>query len=135
MQEAGEGVGVWPDALKYAGARDWGSTRPREPGGFANRPLDRVDYPTDGAWCIARNKEDNWDFRRAAQAIITSPEWEGDLGIWGEELIVNTAINPVLGIDTAQKNVAARVNIHLHRQAFFGTGDLGGRNLDEDWED
>ena len=114
---------------------DWGSTRPREPGGFANRPLDRVDYPTDGAWCIARNKEDNWDFRRAAQAIITSPEWEGDLGIWGEELIENTAINPVLGIDTAQKNVAARVNIHLHRQAFFGTGDLGGRNLDEDWED
>lgn len=114
---------------------DWGSTRPREPGGFANRPLDRVDYPTDNLWCIARNKEDDWDFQKAAAAIVVSPEWEGDLGIWGEEMIENTANSPALGIDTPQKNVATRVNIHLHRQAFFGTGDLGGLNLDEDWED
>lgn len=114
---------------------DWGSTRPREPSGFASRPLDRVDYPTDMTWCIARNKGDEWDFQRAAQAIVASPEWDGDLGIWGEEMIENTTINEELGIDTPQKNVAARVNIHLHRQAFFGTGDLGGMNLDEDWQD
>jgi hypothetical protein len=114
---------------------DWGSTRPREPGGFASRPIDRVDYPTDMTWCIARNKGAEWNFQRAAQAIVASPEWEGDLGIWGEEMIKNTTINEELGIDTPQKNVAARVNIHLHRQAFFGTGDLGGMNLDEDWQD
>ncbi|WP_295074634.1 beta family protein [Tabrizicola sp.] len=114
---------------------DWGSTRPREPGGFATRPLDRVDYPTGDAWYIARNKDDAWDFRLAAQAILASGEWEGDLDIWGEEMIENTAISPALGIDTPQKNVASRVNIHLHRQAFFGTGDLGSLNLDEDWQD
>jgi Beta protein len=114
---------------------DWGSTRPREPAAFANRPLDRVDYPTDDLWCIARNKEEAWDFQRAAQAIITSADWEGDLDIWGEEMIENTTVSPALGIDTPQKNVAARVNIHLHRQAFYGTVDLGGLDLDEDWED
>jgi len=114
---------------------DWGSTRPREPAGFATRPIDRIDYPTDQGWSIARNREDEWDFERAANAILSSPEWEGDLGVWGEEMIAATAINEELGIDTPQKNVAARVNIHLHRQAFFGSGDIGGMNLDEDWED
>jgi hypothetical protein len=114
---------------------DWGSTRPREPSGFGSRPLDRIDYPTEQNWCIARNRQAEWDFQRAAQAIVSSPEWQGDLGIWGEEMIEATAINEELGIDTPQKNVAARTNIHLHRQAFYGDGNLGGMNLDEDWED
>jgi len=74
-------------------------------------------------------------FEDAARAIVARPEWEGDLGIWGEEMIEATAINKELGIDTPQKNVAARVNIHLHRQAFIDAGDIGGMNLDEDWED
>ncbi len=114
---------------------DWGSTRPREPSGFASRPLDRIDYPTEHNWCIARNRRDEWDFQRAAEAVVSSPEWEGDLGIWGEEMIEATAINEELGIDTPQKNVAARTNIHLHRQAFYGQVNIGGMNLDEDWED
>ena len=80
-------------------------------------------------------RSDEWDFQRAAQAIVSSPEWDGALGIWGEEMIANTTINEELGIDTPQKNVAARVNIHLHRQAFSGTGNLSGMNLDEDWQD
>lgn len=114
---------------------DWGSTRPREPSGFGQRPLDRIDYPTADRWLIARNKSDEWNYKDAAYAILSSSEWHGDLGIWGEEMIQTTAINEELGIDTPQKNVAARVNIHLHRQAFMDTGDIGGMNLDEDWED
>lgn len=115
---------------------DWGSTRPREPAGFASRPIDRIDYPTEQSWSIARNKEDEWEFEEAAAAIIASPEWDGNLGIWGEEMIEATTINEELGIDTPQKNVAARVNIHLHRQAFFGSEfGIGGMDLDEDWED
>ncbi|WP_273691680.1 beta family protein [Ketogulonicigenium vulgare] len=114
---------------------DWGSTRPREPSGFAQRPMDRVDYPTRTAWEIARNKADEWDFQQAARAIVDSDNWAGDLGIWGEQQIVNTTISPALGIDTPQKNVASRVNIHLHRQAFFDIGNISNMNLDEDWED
>lgn len=114
---------------------DWGSTRPREPAEFASRPLDRVDYPTRNTWNIARNKTQNWDFRDNASAIVGHRDWDGHLGIWGEEQILNTTISPALGIDTPQKNVAARVNIHLHRQAFYDAGNLSGRSFDEDWED
>lgn len=114
---------------------DWGSTRPREQGGFANRPLDRVDYPGDTAWHIARNREDEWDFRDAALAIMNCNVWDGGLGIWGEEMIQNTTINPELGIDTPQKNVAVRVNIHLHRQTFYGQDRIAPQALEEDWED
>lgn len=114
---------------------DWGSTRPREPSGFANRPLARIDYPTNSAWHIARNKGEDWNYTFAARAIISSGIWDGNMNIWGEEQIRNTAISEDLGINTPQKNVAARVNIHLHRQAFFGTENWTSINLDEDWED
>ncbi|MBM1690697.1 beta family protein [Sulfitobacter geojensis] len=115
---------------------DWGSTRPREEGGFGSRPLDRIDYPTDSAWHIVRNKDEEWDFEAAAEELIENSDvWDGDLNVWGEEMIYQTTINEEIGIDTPQKNVAARVNIHLHRQAFHGVDDIGGMNLDEDWED
>jgi hypothetical protein len=114
---------------------DWGSTRPREFGGYANRPLVRVDYPTNSAWHIARNKEEEWGFRNAAQAIVNCHEWDGNLGIWGEEMIQNTTINEELGINTPQKNIATRVNIHLHRQAFNGLPPSDPIEFDEDWQD
>ena len=115
---------------------DWGSTRPREISGYANRPYDRIDYPTDSAWCIVRNREEEWNFGLAAEHLIEhSGVWDGNLGIWGEEMIYQTSINEEIGIDTPQKNVAARVNIHLHRQAFYGQSGLSGMDFDEDWED
>ena len=115
---------------------DWGSTRPREPGGFANRPLDRIDYPTENSWYIVRNKDEEWDFESAAEELVENTAiWDGNLNIWGEEMIYQTSINEEIGIDTPQKNVAARVNIHLHRQAFYGVPGLDEMNFDEDWED
>ncbi|MCB1470532.1 MAG: beta family protein [Rhizobiaceae bacterium] len=114
---------------------DWGSTRPREISGYANRPLDRIDYPTERAWHVARYKEGEWDYQDAASAIVDSPAWDGNLGIWGEEMIQNTTINEELGINTPQKNVAARVNIHLHRQAFYGQPPLDPAAFDEEWQD
>lgn len=50
-------------------------------------------------------------------------------------MIEGTTINPSFAIDTPQKNVAARVNIHFHRQALYGIGDISGIDLDEDWVD
>lgn len=115
---------------------DWASTRPRDNSGFASRPVDRVDYPSDQAWLISRNRDKNWTFREAAQAIVgQSIYWDGHLGVWGEEMIYNTTINPELGINTPQKNVAARVNIHLHRQAFYGEQSIDPGIFDEEWKD
>lgn len=114
---------------------DWGSTRPRE-SGFGSRPVDRIDYPTKNAWHIARNKENQWSFQDAAREIVNDTSlWDGGLGIWGEELIQQTIINQDLGINTPQKNVAARTNIHLHLQAFYDEANVHGIDLDENWED
>jgi hypothetical protein len=82
-----------------------------------------------------RSEKDEWNFSQAAQAITASPEREGDLDIWGEEMIENTVINEEIGIDTPQKNAAARVNIHLHHKDFYGHENIDLINLDEDCED
>ena len=100
------------------------------------RPADRVDYPTEDSWYIARNGPNNWNFKDAAQEIVRQEGvWHGELDIWGEEMIRQTAVNLNLGINSAQKNVASRVNIHLHRQAFYHEPEVSGIDFDEDWED
>ena len=114
---------------------DWGSTRPREPAGHKQRPLERIDYPTRDAWIISRDREAEWTFQDAAAEIVhRSPYWDDELAVWGSNMILQTVANPAFGINTAQKNVAARVNIHLHRQALFEE-DVGGLDLDDEWED
>ena len=50
-------------------------------------------------------------------------------------MILQTIMNPDFGINTPQKNVAARVNIHLHLQTFFEEPDFVDWDFDEDWED
>ncbi|MBS1303038.1 beta family protein [Loktanella sp. SALINAS62] len=114
---------------------DWGSTRPRDPQGGGGRPPPRIDYSLDEAWCIARNPEEDWDFTRAAAAIVESDYWDGTTDQWAEEMIAETAENEALGINTAPLNVACRVNLHLHRQAFYGDVMPRGDDLDEPYED
>lgn len=115
---------------------DWGSTRPREHG-MASRPKPRIDLAVRSGWLSARNKPEDWDFDDAAQMVMNSPQWQQveGLGVWGEFMIRQTAISPSLGINSPQKNVSARVNLHLHIQAFYNNGDIRGMNLDEQWED
>ncbi|MCY4549264.1 MAG: beta family protein [Defluviicoccus sp.] len=112
---------------------DWGSTRPREDS-FGQAPFPRIDYATNDSWHFSRNRDGNWGYREAARAIIERPVWDGELGIWGEDMIRDTARTPDFAIDTPQKNIASRVNIHLHRQALYGD-NIHGLDLDEDWID
>ncbi|WP_159953343.1 hypothetical protein [Rhizobium sp. 18065] len=115
---------------------DWGSTRPREQG-IASRPKPRIDLALRSGWLSARNKPEDWDFDDAAEVIMSSQQWQqvNGLGVWGEFMIRQTAISPSLGINSPQKNISARVNLHLHIQAFYNDGDIRGINLDEQWED
>ena len=116
---------------------DWASTRPREQsggGGFYIPP--RIDYPQEDAWWIYRNPNANWTFQTAAAALVADAEiWDGSTGQWGEQMISETAVSEHLGIDTLQKNVSVRVNLHLHRQAFYGTDLPPMEDLEDDWED
>lgn len=115
---------------------DWGSTRPRNnSGGGGDLPPARIDYPTADTWYISRNKNDSWNFKTAAEKLMAEDIWDGNLGIWGEEMIYRTTISKDIGISSLQKNVAARVNIHLHRQAFYGESSGNPQQFDDDWED
>ena len=112
---------------------DWGSTKPRDDD-FGRRPFPRIDYPTIRSWNFARHREQEWDFRSAAMRIVESAAWDGNLEIWGEKMIRDTTVNHEFAIDTPQKNVAARVNIHLHLQAHQGMV-VSGVDLEDDWVD
>lgn len=112
---------------------DWGSTRPRSYK-RANSPKARIDYPTDDGWVIARDNGKPITFPEAAKRIVASPDWSGKLGVWGEQLIEGAAIGQELAIDTMPKMYSARINIHLHRQAFYGILPPP-EALDEAWDD
>jgi len=113
---------------------DWGSTRPRDNRRGGPAPA-RIDYPKENSWVIARDANKPWDFKQAAAALVKKKGmWAGHLGIWGEEMILGTTINQEIGIHSAHKNIASRVNIHLHLQSFYGN-DYAQLNLDEKWVD
>lgn len=112
---------------------DWGSTKPRSYG-HSSPPKFRIDYPTESGWVIARNQNDPVSFQVAAERIIESPHWSGELGIWGEQLIEGAAAGQPFAINTMPKMYAARINIHLHRQAFYDDLPLP-EALDEEWSD
>ncbi len=112
---------------------DWGSTKPRAYG-HASAPKNRIDFPTDSGWVFARNQDAPVSFQVAAKRITSSPHWSGGLGIWGEQLIEGAAAGQAFAIDSMPKMYSARINIHLHRQAF--DGDLPSPEaLDEEWSD
>lgn len=112
---------------------DWASTKPRQYG-MASPPKTRIDYPVDSAWIVARDGGEPISFAHAASRIVNSSYWTGNLGVWGEQLIESTAAGQDFAIDTMPKMYAVRINIHLHRQAYFG--DLPPPTaLDEDWSD
>ena len=99
---------------------DWAATRPTEYMPYARAPRDRIDFPTKDKWLFARSQRKEWDFRVAARELTatedfmaSAPPW------WGTDLIIRTAAGVTQRINSSMKNAAARVNIHLHNQAFF----------------
>ena len=112
---------------------DWGSTRPRSYG-HASTPKNRIDFPGDRSWFFARDKAESVDFQVAAKRITGGSSWTGRLGIWGEQLIEGTAAGQTFAIDTMAKMYSARINIHLHRQAFYNELPPPSA-LDEEWND
>ena len=112
---------------------DWATTRPRSYG-HASPPKKRIDYPVDRSWFFARDRDVSIDFQTAANRVVNNPSWAGDLGIWGEQLIEGTAAGQKFAIDSMQKMYSARINIHLHRQAFYGHLPSAD-SLDEEWND
>lgn len=112
---------------------DWGSTKPRTYG-HASAPKNRIDYPTDTGWIISRDQAASISFQTAAKRVTSSSKWTGGLGVWGEQLIAGAAAGQTFAIDSMPKMYSARINIHLHRQAFYGHLPPP-EALDEAWSD
>jgi len=112
---------------------DWGTKRPRSYR-HVNQPKNRIDYPSGKSWVFARDRHENVDFQAVAARITGSDHWSGQLGIWGEQLIEGTATGDAFAIDTMPKMYAARINIHLHLQAFYENLPPP-EALDEEWRD
>ncbi|MYG10677.1 MAG: hypothetical protein F4170_07560 [Rhodobacteraceae bacterium] len=113
---------------------DWGTTRPRSNQG-GGTPKNRIDYPSENSWIIARENDRNASFQEIAKNITTNSKWLGNLGIWGEQLIEATAEGQKFAINTIPKMIAARINIHLHVQAFYKAEFPSPEALDEEWDD
>ena len=112
---------------------DWASTKPRsyERGG---QPLPRIDYAARFDWTIARSKSEEWGYPEAAQHLIASPSWRPNLPVWGANMIERTAGGDPFAITGSAKNVASRVNLHLHVQANFDAGEVIV-DTDDPWVD
>lgn len=105
---------------------DWGSTRPpSDPAPMTNIP--RIDLPTSGEWIsFRRNKNLSTEesYGDIAQRVMSDPSWPSALSIWGTYTIDWTARGEPGAIRSPGTAAAARINIHLHRQAFFGVNEI-----------
>lgn len=105
------------DRLIYS---DRGSARVERQSGGGGKPAPRIDYPLLDQWDFYRS-DDTLGFKgyqRQAERLINDPSWNPRLRVWGTQMIERTAAGDMSAISGAQKSTAARINLHLHRQAF-----------------
>ncbi|MCB4859526.1 beta family protein [Sphingobium sp. PNB] len=105
---------------------DWGSTRPPSVDQVPMRNIPRIDLPKQSEWVsFRRDKEldDDEDYTDIAQRVVSDVDWPAGLDIWGTYTIEWTASGEPGAIRSPSTAAAARINIHLHRQAFFGAND------------
>ena len=83
------------------------------------RNTPRIDLPLQTEWLVYRQGSDE-GYPELAQQMIRDPLWPRDLTIWGTHMILSTASALPGSIRSPNTAAAARINIHLHRQAYVG---------------
>jgi len=100
---------------------DWGSTRPpcvATP--MTNVP--RIDLPMSKEWISFRRDKEvqgGEDYSDIAKRVISDKAWLKTLDVWGARIIEWTAKGEDIAIRGPATAAASRINIHLHKQAFF----------------
>jgi hypothetical protein len=104
---------------------DWGSTRPPaiDTGIMRNTP--RIDLPLQAEWLCYRQASDE-GYPELARQLMADRMWPRELTIWGTHMIVSTADALPGSIRSPNTAAAARINIHLHRQAYVGAEVVPG---------
>lgn len=105
---------------------DWGSTRPPTTESVPMRNIPRIDLPTASNWLSFRRDPDleDEDYEEIARRVVNDPEWRNVPDIWGAFTIDWTANGEPGAIRSPATAAAARINIHLHKQALFGAGEV-----------
>lgn len=115
---------------------DRGSARAMRMGG-GGVPAPRIDYALNYEWQFFRNADGNFEtgYQVCAEQLMDTEYWDDNLSIWGATLIRNTARLSGERITSPVRATAARINIHMFRQAHFQIPMPSGLGLDEDWND
>lgn len=114
---------------------DWGSTRPPgDPVPMINVP--RIDLPSNREWTSIRaDRDDGETYVEVAERALADPNWPSELELWGTYMIECTAEDLPVAIRSPGTAAAARINIHLYRQAYFSDPVVPSGDQDEPYED
>jgi hypothetical protein len=115
---------------------DRGSARVERQQGGGGTPSPRIDYPMPRDWKFYRS-EDSVGFRgyrEQARRLMADAVWNGDLRVWGTQMIERTAAGDSSAISNPARSTAARINIHLQVQSFYDD-PASAADTDEEWED
>lgn len=119
------------DRLIYS---DRGSARVERQTGGGRQPRPRIDYPLFDLWDFYRSDDlvGFPGYQQQAINVMAGPNWNPALRVWGTQMIERTAAGDMSAIGSPQKATAARINLHLQLQTFYGApGDA--EDTDEDW--
>ena len=120
-----------PQRLIYG---DRGSARAEQLSGGSGVIPARIDYPRFDDWRFYRSDDTGFSgYVEQAQALMGSEYWNVDLRVWGTQMIERTARGDHSAIDTPAKSTAARINLHLQLQSFYGRPD-DVEDTEEDWQ-
>ena len=116
---------------------DRGSARIERQTGGGGQPAPRIDYPLSDLWDFYRS-DDLVGFEGYRQQAIrlmgteANDIWNPALRVWGTQMIERTAAGDTSAIGSPNKATAARINLHLQLQTFYGAPGAA-ENTDEDW--
>lgn len=100
---------------------DHGSIYPEHFEPTMSRWVPRVDYCLDTAWLYERRREDEGGYVECANSIVASADWDAGFAdqAWGAGKIreAHTSGTVPAGFGAPSNWIAARVNMHIERQA------------------
>lgn len=118
---------------------DRGSARAEKQFGGGGLPAPRIDYPKKNEWFFFRQSvalsSAFAGYQAQALNLMKSKHWDKGLKLWGCQMIERTASGDSQGgISSPNRSTAVRINLHLHRQIYFGDEE-SFFDTDEEWID
>ena len=123
---------------------DRGGARADKLSGGGGVPSPRIDYPSKNEWYFIRKEFSDFKnpadgekeslYTLIAKEIIAAEYWKPDLHVWGTQIIEYTSKGDMIGINSAIKATAVRLNIHMYNQLHYDE-QIELINDDDDWED